>query len=450
MQCFRAGAPFGTRLVNHGGLVFPPTIKWWPHLICEACTVRAVVGRELTGSREDQGLLMLERVRVLDMAFNWSKNTHKAYQSKIRVLQKFENDFNVSVLQSSALTCPPHGPAIPTMWAQQRYAVAPRQRTPTNTSAGKSLQWNTVRGLRSAASQFFAIDTMVANPQTMMDPSDRLIVAPSDCLPTDEAGFLWMSKGMKNRMGDDVKPSKALLERHVRWIDDLLETQWSTATNMVAKAAACRAATANLVGWLSWLRGGETFSLRWEDTTVVQPSDGPTLGLPPGVGMVGLALLEQTKSSQGRQADVVMAYTTGSGFSLGKWLDRLRALLNPDDQDYVLCHPDGRPWTSHYYRHQYLYPWLEAQRGLGDPYLQQYDGSLDDNTIKNAFWSFHCYRRGAKTHVSRKRPTNQRNATGDEVYEHGRWRQKRSSMDMNRAYTDWSFEDRVMITLLCM
>ena len=77
--------------------------------------------------------------------------------------------------------------------------------------------------------------------------------------------------------------------------------------------------------------------------------------------------------------------------------------------------------------------------------FREYDTNRKDSS-GNAFKS----RRGAKTHVSRKRPTNQRNATGDEVYEHGRWRQKRSSMDMNRAYTDWSFEDRVMITLLCM
>jgi hypothetical protein len=107
-QCFRAGPPFSTHLANHGGLVFPSTISWWPHLICEACTVRAVLGRELTGSLRDQSLLMLERVRMLDRIHSWSKGTQRTCQTKVKVIRKFERDFTVPVLQATNLQCPPH------------------------------------------------------------------------------------------------------------------------------------------------------------------------------------------------------------------------------------------------------------------------------------------------------------------------------------------------------
>jgi hypothetical protein len=90
-----------------------------------------------------------------------------------------------------------------------------------------------------------------------------------------------------------------------------------------------------------------------------------------------------------------------------------------------------------------------TQRQLGDAYLQKFDGS-PGNSIPEGFWSFHCYRRGARTHVSRARPTNVRAALKAEVMEHARWRRSRGSMDMPTAYLEWSFEDRIMLTLLCM
>jgi hypothetical protein len=138
-------------------------------------------------------------------------------------------------------------------------------------------------------------------------------------------------------------------------------------------------------------------------------------------------------------------------FPLGRWLDRLRTEIGTefDPDAYLLCHETGRPWTSHYYRHTFLYPFLETQRQLGDPILGQFDGTAG-NTIPDKYWSFHAYLRGAHTHVSRKRATNQRKATSTEVDKHGHWRRSRSSMRMSVAYLEWSVEDRLMLTLLCM
>jgi hypothetical protein len=40
--------------------------------ICEACTVRAVLGRDLTWTSIDMQPLMLERMRLIDMAHTWA------------------------------------------------------------------------------------------------------------------------------------------------------------------------------------------------------------------------------------------------------------------------------------------------------------------------------------------------------------------------------------------
>jgi hypothetical protein len=140
---------------------------------------------------------------------------------------------------------------------------------------------------------------------------------------------------------------------------------------------------------------------------------------------------------------VVIAYTTASGLSLCLCLDRLRANLPASPllpTAHILAHPTGIPWTSHYYRHTFLYPALAVCRALGDPFLQTFDDS-PGNSIQERIWSFKTQRRSGRSEASRKRPWTLRAATNTEVVEHGRWRISRSTLDMPLAYLEWSIED---------
>jgi hypothetical protein len=68
----KGGKPFRTRLVRSTlGLQYPPAMTKFP-FICEACTVRAVLGRELTWTPGNIQLLMLERVCLIDMVHAWA------------------------------------------------------------------------------------------------------------------------------------------------------------------------------------------------------------------------------------------------------------------------------------------------------------------------------------------------------------------------------------------
>jgi hypothetical protein len=103
ITCFKAGLSFQSRLPKGGGLRLPTTIKEWPHFICEACTVRAVKEQELSWGADDTALVMLERMRLINMAHNWVVGTHKSYQSKLRILRDFEKSFQVPILQPKSL-----------------------------------------------------------------------------------------------------------------------------------------------------------------------------------------------------------------------------------------------------------------------------------------------------------------------------------------------------------
>jgi hypothetical protein len=177
------------------------------------------------------------------------------------------------------------------------------------------------------------------------------------------------------------------------------------------------------------------------------------IALPAHTGAVAFRFLPQTQSDRTTNADVLIAYNTFSGLSIGKWCHRLRESLGfdefPTDSTPIFVTREGTPWTSNYFRTTYLIPFLEMQRTNGDMHFTSCDGS-PGNTIADHFWSLHSYRRGGRTHVSRRRVGCFRKATAQEIAEHGRWRASRTSMDMPTLYLEWTYLDRISITLLCM
>jgi hypothetical protein len=430
-----------------------PAITEWGTFICEACTVRSVTGRELT-DRADGELMALERMRLLDMAHHWSVGTHTTYQGKLRIVRKFEDRYGVAILLPTPLLRPPHGVDIPLMWCQEAYSL---RLSPAKRSEGTNmnLAFSTVRQLRSAVSQFLTWDMMVATPGAFMDQQRRVLQLP--CRATDGLGYTLYSAGMRARVGDESHPSVALLDCHIRALDQELNRSYLASTSPLERRELALAGLANLFLWLGWLRSSECWELSWADLLVIEPADSATVDLPTGCGMVSGRLAPETKSARSHRPDVPMAYKSLSGLHLGKWFHRARAASGlganwPQSTARIFIQNDGTPWTSKFFRHRFLYPSLHRQRAAGDAYLRPFDGS-PGNTLEAKFWSLHCYRRGARSHVSRggKFGKNRlRRATKDEVYEHGRWRRRRSGEDIDKIYQAWPLRDRIKLTLYCM
>eukprot|EP00977_Amphora_coffeiformis_P021291 scaffold9137_cov275-Amphora_coffeaeformis.AAC.1 len=105
---------------------------------------------------------------------------------------------------------------------------------------------------------------------------------------------------MKGRVGDEARPSWALLDRHVRSFEVFFEEQYLKAGTLVARMYWARAGLANLFLWLGWLRARELFDLRWIDVQCTPPNKGDRYDLPPNVGCILLRLSEQTKTNRSR------------------------------------------------------------------------------------------------------------------------------------------------------
>ena len=412
--------------------------------MCEACTVRYVVDREL-GHPGDLWLLQLERVRTLDMAHYWAARTHQQYQSRIRSIKRFEQRHpGLLLLQKAQIKVPPGGADVTLMWAELDTSVRPTKRS-AKSDDPKVPVFGTIRGLRSAVSQYHTWDTIMQHPMSYFSSGTHLV---GPCRPTDGASFTLFAKGFSSRIGDNPNPATALLGRHIQSLDMWFRSQIPLSTGREERWQWALAGLANLLLWLGWLRSGELFELRWGSLHVILPRDGPRHDLPAAVGAILLQLTAETKSNRVANADVIMAYTTLSGLSPGAWIHRLLPLIPARyQQGLIFVHPTGTPWSSRSYRINYLYPGLARLRGLGDPFLMSFDDKRG-NTLADKFWSLHSYRRGARTHCQRKRPERyHRKATHVQVYEHARWRLKRSGEAVDVLYREWTLYERLRITL---
>lgn len=132
-------------------------------------------------------------------------------------------------------------------------------------------------------------------------------------------------------------------------------------------------------------------------------------------------------TSRSVQADVVISWFTSSGFQVGFWLLSLKEVMSSlgifSPTGFLFRDVfSGKRWTSRHFRLTHLYPLLELQRLEGDIFLQCIDPSVSARSVESLFYSMHSYRRGARTHCSKKRLHCARAATPLEVYNHARWR----------------------------
>jgi hypothetical protein len=103
-----------------------------------------------------------------------------------------------------------------------------------------------------------------------------------------------------------------------------------------------------------------------DDLLVTTPAEAATRNLPPGVGAIELTLLPETKSDPAKTSDIVVAYTTLSGLSLGQWAHRL-ATHDSAIPGRLFSSVDYATWTSRIFREKYAWPLLEAMRIQGEP-----------------------------------------------------------------------------------
>ena len=154
---------------------------------------------------------------MIDIAWTWARGTHRTYQSQFNKICKFEGEFGVFILVPHRPDRPPSSRAIPLMWCIESNAVWNVQHVSRGFSLGP-ISFGSVQQIRSAASQYYQWDATITNPSSSYLTRDGPFLY-QRCHPTDNLFMTMLAQGMAKRMGTDVTPSKALLERHVLAMD---------------------------------------------------------------------------------------------------------------------------------------------------------------------------------------------------------------------------------------
>ena len=422
-----------------------------PISLCELCTVRTHLGRELDPYLlSDNTLLGLERMRMIDAAHAWAPKTLENACRTLRNVDKFFSSCQLPSihhqLQLPSLQHPPLDISIPLFWSMEHYTTYP------SSKKGHVPTWNTGRSQRSALSLYSSWAAAFCFPHHSYKDNDNRVLSVLAISPSDNILSRMTAGGIGARLGTESRPSQALSHHHIHWNQryrhHLLTPKSSLPLQYEIAAAQC----AELIAWLGWLRSTELFNLRMEDVELVPPEQGAVYDLPPNVGAILLRLLHSTKSSRNKQVDIVISWLTSSGLSLGYWMSCLFTSLHrlkwADPKCYLFRSPSNTPWTSLHFRTNHLYPLLHLQRIEGDATLRINITSSTD--IPYHFYSLHSYRRGAQGNLTRKRDGCKRKALPHEPNEHARWRVRNTGKEsMPTHYREPSVEDRVYLTLLC-
>ena len=444
------GPPFTSRQRDpHLGLSYNPHFTHFP-FVCERCTVQATIRRALVPHIRDIQLMILERMRMIDCSHAWAPGTTRSAQNSIRRLFSFldQHEISTHLLEPPQVSLvPPHGSSVLLLWAMESYTL----QVSTNPNHGH-VTFNSARSLRSGLHLYLSWCGNFLPEGSSYRDKDRLHTD-TGVGATGSVLVQLTTAGMARRLGTESNPSVALQAQHIRTNISLRTRLIATSPDGSARSSQLKLAQlAELLAWTGWLRAQELFSLRWCDIQHVPPSTQPGYGLPPHTGALLLRLLPSTKTSPTRTADHIVAHQTSSGLRVGYWFLQAKAAQPPTTQptDYVFRTPKGTQWTSRWFRTEFVYPLLHQQWLQEDPLLRTY-ANRDPNLIPTKFYSLSSYRRGGRTHVSRKRDGCTRKATSTEIEDHGRWRSRgKTASNMPLHYRESSFEDKLYITLLCM
>jgi hypothetical protein len=247
--------------------------------ICEACTVRAFLGRELTWTSGDIQLLMLERMRLADMAHAWDSLKLQGTARYLGRLSNFGQKYGIELSPKAPITQHPRSAIIPLLWGVLEYTLRKSRKM------GEGIKYNTSRSLQSAASVYHLWEKMLQFPGHMYQDRDNNVIGASHLSPTDSVIATLGDNGMMRCLGTERIPPVALRYSHVAFNQEFRRRQYDGwGDDWLSQYEYAAASFAETCAWGGWLRAAETFSLDDEDVEIITPANGALHNFPIGVG----------------------------------------------------------------------------------------------------------------------------------------------------------------------
>jgi hypothetical protein len=213
-------------------------------------------------------LVMLERMRLIDMAHAWASSTLQGTARYLDRLKKFGQKYGIELFPKAPLTQPPRSAVVPLLWGVLEYTLQ------TSQKMREGINYNTVMSIQSAASAYHLWEKMLQFPGHMYRDRDNNIMGASHLSPTYSVIATLGNKGMMSRLGTESRPPVALRYSHVALNHEFRGRQYDGCGNeWLSKYEYAAANFAGTFAWGGWLRAAETFSLDDEDTEIITPAN---------------------------------------------------------------------------------------------------------------------------------------------------------------------------------
>jgi hypothetical protein len=162
---------------------------------------------ELFACLTDIHLLKLERMMMIDLAYDWIHGMRSGLMYSLRRLTTFNEKYGVPTLVGTPLIHPPASSMIPILWTVSDYTPQQSKRTKNN------ITHNSARALQSAAEAFNSWTIALSNPDTMYRSPHKLILGAPRLSPTDSLVATLINAGMRRHK--ETRPSVALTMKHI-------------------------------------------------------------------------------------------------------------------------------------------------------------------------------------------------------------------------------------------
>jgi hypothetical protein len=150
-------------------------ILWWkcPPEHWESLRSGGVLGRELTWTSVDMQLLMLERMRLVDMAHAWGLSNLQGTARYLGRLRNFGQKYGIELFPKVQITQPPRSAVISLLLGVLEYTLQ------TSQKFGEGIKYNNAMSLQSAASIYHLWEKMLQFPGHMYRDRDNNVIGAS-------------------------------------------------------------------------------------------------------------------------------------------------------------------------------------------------------------------------------------------------------------------------------
>jgi hypothetical protein len=173
----------------------------------------------------DMQLLMLECIRLVDMAHAWASYTLQGIARYLCRLSNFVQKYGIELFPKALITQPPRSAIIPLLWGVLEYTLHTSRKT------GEGIKYNTTRSLQSEASAYHIWEKMLQFPGHIYRDRDNNVIGASHLSPTYSVIAILGNKGTMRRPGTESIPPIAIRYSHVAFNQEFRGRQYDGCGN---------------------------------------------------------------------------------------------------------------------------------------------------------------------------------------------------------------------------